>query len=931
MNPLVSVIIPVYNAEKYLSERLDSLLNQTLNDIEIICVDDGSTDNSLQILESYAKKDSRIIYVTQENKFAGVARNHGIEISKGEYLAFFDADDICSLELLEKVYKKGIMYDADIVLFGGKTFDDKTRNYNNAAYFLRSDIISNYEVFNRSVFPNDICSVTNAAPWTKMYKREFILNNGLKFQAVQNSNDLYFVVMSLCLASRITYVDEPLYYYRTNTGGSLQDGKFNNPFCFLQALEAIYRDLVQRGIYNEVSKSIQKAVLVHTFYNLRTAKNEDIRLKIYDEIINIFNRNIEYYPPMVSVIIPVYNTEKYLPKCLDSILNQTYKNFEVLCIDDASSDKSLEILKQYKRKDNRVKVFTHDINKHQGGARNTGLNNAKGHYVWFVDSDDYVDEDSLNFLINKMEELRNVDVLCFDADAFVEERGVEESYAEGCIKRKWDKNIVISIPKDEKMVSDAIDGSTVTMFFKRSFINKFRFRENVFFEDADFSFKVFTSSANFYFLDYTPYHRRITTSSTTGSGAIGDNINCIQGRVLASCEIAKYIKENGIEYKYANKWFARWAKWALEMYLERVDAHTSEINDKIKEMNRNYVLFDSNQLMKNRDIMLPDVIVSLTSYPDRISTVHQVIDTVLKQTFKPNKIELYLSKNQFKEINIPYVLTELERNNDEFKIEWVEDDIKPHKKYFYSMPKYSNSIIITFDDDVLYNNNIVERLVKSYCRFPNAVSCMRGHTIQMYDEYTFTPYAKWQQAKKILNRPSYLVLPTGVGGVLYPPNSIPEMAFNISEIKEKCLFVDDLWLKWMELKNCIPCVLLEEDIKLNYIDGSQKVALWNTNKYKNDYGFQKIILDDNGKNIKGEDIRTLLFLELSNKKIFQKKENKKMNARVLNSSVVVASNRINLDKFIPKKIKGGIKCFQEHGLKYTILRCIDHLEFIIKN
>lgn len=120
----VSVIVPVYNVEKYLKEAMDCIINQTLKEIEIICVDDGSTDSSLDILNKYADKDNRIIILEQENQGAGVARNTGLDIARGEYLSFLDPDDFFELTLLEEFYEKAISCDADIVVCGLNTYDE---------------------------------------------------------------------------------------------------------------------------------------------------------------------------------------------------------------------------------------------------------------------------------------------------------------------------------------------------------------------------------------------------------------------------------------------------------------------------------------------------------------------------------------------------------------------------------------------------------------------------------------------------------------------------------------------------------------------------------------------------------------------------------------------------------------------------------------
>ena len=125
----VSVIVPVYNAEEHLNQCLDTIVNQTLKEIEIICVDDGSTDNSLEILNQYAQKDTRIKVIQQKNQYAGVARNNGLKIARGEYVIFLDSDDFFKEDLLEKTYNQGKKVDADIVLFGAKCFDNESGDY----------------------------------------------------------------------------------------------------------------------------------------------------------------------------------------------------------------------------------------------------------------------------------------------------------------------------------------------------------------------------------------------------------------------------------------------------------------------------------------------------------------------------------------------------------------------------------------------------------------------------------------------------------------------------------------------------------------------------------------------------------------------------------------------------------------------------------
>lgn len=217
----VSVIIPVYNGETYLRQCLDSVCGQTLKEIEIICVDDGSTDSSYHILEEYQAKDKRFKLFKQQNLYAGAARNLGKENAEGEYLVFWDCDDFFELTALEKMYRRITKTNADICVCGGKRYyEDQKKIYPWPDYMNKSRI-PDTEVFNRKTNEKYILNFTNEAAWNKMYRRSFVEEKGIDFQAIRNGNDVYFTVNAMCLAERITCLQEPLVYYRKNQGTSL--------------------------------------------------------------------------------------------------------------------------------------------------------------------------------------------------------------------------------------------------------------------------------------------------------------------------------------------------------------------------------------------------------------------------------------------------------------------------------------------------------------------------------------------------------------------------------------------------------------------------------------------------------------------------------------------------------------------------------------
>ena len=206
----------------------------------------------------------------------------------------------------------------------------------------------------------------------------------------------------------------------------------------------------------------------------------------------------------------------------------------------------------------------------------------------------------------------------------------------------------------------------------------------------------------------------------------------------------------------------------------------------------------------NQGIREPKIIVSLTSYPKRFYAAHIAIKSMLYQTCKADEIILYLNE-EVKDIEIPEELKNLKKYG--LQIEYRPHDIKPHKKYYYAMLEHPNDIIITIDDDMIYENTLIEKLYKSYKKYPTCVSAKRVHRMKKNRKYN-----EWDQRVSNIFEPSHSLIATGVGGVLYPPSILPEETFDIGMIQKYCLGADDIWLKFMELKS---------DIKVVYVKGKR--------------------------------------------------------------------------------------------------------------
>lgn len=198
--PKVSVIMPVYNVEKYLRQCMDSVVNQTLRDIEIICVDDGSTDGSLEILMEYAAHDSRITVLRQQNMRAGAARNAGLAIARGEYLSFLDSDDFFEPNMLQLLVAKITETRSDIVMCDCFLYNDAERRDECVEWTLRSELVK--RTFSCVNLPNDIFTLSNCWVWNRLYKHSFIKNNNIRFQNLGVANDTYFSCIATASAKK---------------------------------------------------------------------------------------------------------------------------------------------------------------------------------------------------------------------------------------------------------------------------------------------------------------------------------------------------------------------------------------------------------------------------------------------------------------------------------------------------------------------------------------------------------------------------------------------------------------------------------------------------------------------------------------------------------------------------------------------------------
>ena len=213
--PKISVILPIYNVEKYIRQALDSVVNQTLRDIEIICVNDCTPDNSFEIVKEYASKDNRFVLLEQEtNQGQGVARNRAIENAKGDYIMFLDPDDWYELEACEKAYNQISQYQNEMVFFDLFSHIEK-RNRFDKKLANRVKVFKQFDS-NFHISPAQLEEIVFLSPWTwcQIYSREFLNKNNIRYSNERFLEDLHFFVKAWVSAKNISALDEPFYNYR---------------------------------------------------------------------------------------------------------------------------------------------------------------------------------------------------------------------------------------------------------------------------------------------------------------------------------------------------------------------------------------------------------------------------------------------------------------------------------------------------------------------------------------------------------------------------------------------------------------------------------------------------------------------------------------------------------------------------------------------
>lgn len=305
---LVTIVVPAYNAEPFLKDNIESILGQTYKNLEVIYVCDGCTDNTVKILEEY-KKDGRLQVVVQEkNQGAAVSRNIGMDMATGDWIIFFDADDLFEPDMIEIMLIAALENDADIAACYYQSFDDIPQNRSVIHNEMRKTLCETYPVIDVQKEASQIMQLVEHSPCVKLVQKSIYKRKEVFFQNIPNTNDVYYSLIAGMNAKRIVYVDKILLHYRSNLGRvTLSTHRHTERSYSLEAFDKIYEYISSEKKNIRYIQSFYNAVLTNVWIYLETP----VAVFIVDELINKYLAKwgmdefyiIEKYLNMVNQII----------------------------------------------------------------------------------------------------------------------------------------------------------------------------------------------------------------------------------------------------------------------------------------------------------------------------------------------------------------------------------------------------------------------------------------------------------------------------------------------------------------------------------------------------------------------------------------------------------------------------------------------------
>lgn len=284
----LSIIVPVYGVEKYIDKCLDSLVKQSLKEIEIIVVNDGTKDNSQKIIDKYVKKyPDKIKSYIKENGGQGSARNYGLKKTTGEYIGYVDSDDFVEKDMYKKLYNKAKENNYDIVVCGNYNVSEDYQNKNIDAF------INNYNTDLENIFFGKM------AVWNKIYKRDILIKNKLEFKEKVWYEDLAFTLKAIMNSNTFAFIDEPLYDYLIREGSTMNNSNVQRNLEILDAFNDIL-SYIQHNKKEEYFSKIEFLAIDHIYISaivrvLKAEADDKVKRETINKLIDYMNKKFPNY------------------------------------------------------------------------------------------------------------------------------------------------------------------------------------------------------------------------------------------------------------------------------------------------------------------------------------------------------------------------------------------------------------------------------------------------------------------------------------------------------------------------------------------------------------------------------------------------------------------------------------------------------------
>lgn len=772
--PLVSVIVPCYNVEEYIDQCLSSILENGYDNLEVICVDDRSTDSTVEHIKKLQSKHRNIQLYHNEldhNIYGGACRNIGLEHATGKYVYFCDSDDYILPGLFKSCVDRCEKLNAEVCCFGYKKFDVKENEFiigSGRAFKHCGLYVDN---LNRNTFNinqvEHIFKLFEPQVWDKFYLRSFIESIGARFQEIQNSNDVGFFVNTTIHAERITYVNNALYVYRMGTKTSVQRNKVesNDSSNFVKACYCSW-DIVKK------------------------LNNESATQQFFE----FLDSNIRWNMPK--------RNDEYLTKYIEQIT---------------------DFLDSTGKECGQIRSFL--ANNSIGSSKKTNTPNWDIfdkiiciHYLPYRER-----------LDNIKQELSRVGILDLPQFEFYEtiDNAFYPYVVNGISKNRlslkpWNKEPRVDL-SNVKYTIDSYNLLKKLEFkgYKRVLILE---DDIVFHKNLDYVNKVIESTpTDFDVMNYDPEHLCFSDGGRYGNyQSINNYIDRYQNAKIVNmscCALSKKAIHHIIKKQHS-----KLAPFDIYTWSDTGDLNTYSVKFGLNVAIQNYYngqqsgkpacqkypVIDiqnyGNYPFKNKQY---DVIVSFTTYGTRMhgQEIYQFLDSIVNQKCC---IRYHIVCTLFEQdyLNIPEKLKTY-FNEHEIEIIVSEFNYRSNLKYIFSMQKYSYIPVITVDDDMVYRDDAIQLLYDSYLKTPSCIIFGRGRHIKQDFNGKTMDYNSWNDVTSFEESEDYM--PLGVGGVLYPSKFCKLITLQaISKIIDLDLMTkDDFMLHYLSKNNRMKSRLVE--------------------------------------------------------------------------------------------------------------------------